>query len=217
MGRQEHSRERQTFLVDFDNTLADADRMKNDIQQAIASILDSSIADAYAWLYEQVRNEGGGVDIPLTIAKLHRTGCITNSERKCLATIVREFPYRDYVFPEAPAVVEQLSQQGTVLILSDGDPIFQNHKIVVSGLSEKVAKVIVAPQKVELFTRLEGFFPAEQYYLIDDKPVVLNLAAEYFGRQVRTIHVRQGHYAQMAAFEPWLSVGAIGSLLEYTF
>ena len=140
---------RTTSLIDVDNTLLDNDAAKVELDRRLADLLgEPGNADFWAE-YETVRAEQGVVDIPRTIA---RTVAVLadRSVHRPLAELFMTFPFRDYIYPGALETLAFLRALGPVVILSDGDPVFQPVKIARSGLATVVdGYVLVFPHKDE--------------------------------------------------------------------
>ena len=49
-----------------------------------------------------------------------------------------DYPFADCLFPQSLEVVEHIKQWGPAVILSDGDVVFQPHKVERSGLLNAV-------------------------------------------------------------------------------
>src|SRR5262249_44739068 len=104
-----------------------------------------------------------------------------------MSSYLIDYPFAGRVFPSALKVLQRLNEFGPAVILSDGDVVFQSHKIERSGLSDAVdGRVLVY---------IERRFPAEHYVLIDDKLRILAAAKRYWGDRVTTVFPRQGSYA----------------------
>jgi len=189
---------RTTSLIDVDNTLLDNDAAKVELDRRLADLLgEPGNADFWAE-YETVRAEQGVVDIPRTIA---RTVAVLadRSVHRPLAELFMTFPFRDYIYPGALETLAFLRALGPVVILSDGDPVFQPVKIARSGLATVVdGYVLVFPHKDEHLPELTAAFPADRFLLIDDKPTVIERVtarSHELGAPLETILVRQGKYA----------------------
>src|SRR4029077_14175272 len=85
---------------------------------------------------------------------------------------------------------------GSTVILSDGDVVFQPHKVERSGLAAAVdGRVLIYIHKEEALDDVERRNPAERYVLVDDKLRILTAVKQFWGERVTTIFVRQGSYA----------------------
>ena len=108
-----------------------------------------------------------------------------------------------------------------VVILSDGDVVFQPRKVERSGLSEAVdSNVLIYVHKELELDDVERRYPAANYVLVDDKLRILTAAKKVWGGRVTTVFPRQGHYARdpeiLARYPPAdLSIERIGDLLTY--
>ena len=195
-----------TSLIDVDNTLLDNDAAKVEIDRRLTALLGASETDRFWTAYEAVRAEFGVVDIPQTMARTLDSEA-SLEKRIALADLFMCFPFRDYIYLGALETITFLKARGPVVILSDGDPVFQVTKIVRSGLTELVdGQMLIYPHKEEHLLEIGAAFPADRYLLIDDKPTVIERftarAAELNG-PIETILVRQGKYAAEVPAGPW--------------
>ena len=190
-----------TSLIDVDNTLLDNDAAKVEIDRRLDALLGERGSDQFWAAYEAVRAEQGVVDIPRAIARaVAEIG--NRAVHRPLADLFMTFPFRDFIYPGALELLKELRGQGPVVILSDGDPVFQPVKIARSGLATAVdGFVLVFPHKEEHLPELAAAFPADRFLLIDDKPTVIERVtarAHELGAPLETILVRQGKYAAQA-------------------
>lgn len=116
--------------------------------------------------------------------------------------------------------MDYVKQLGTPVILTDGDVVFQPHKIHDSGLYDAFdGGVLVYIHKEVELEDVEKRYPADQYVLIDDKLRILTAVKRVWNERVTTVFVRQGHYAldekAISAYPPAdLKIERIGDLLE---
>jgi FMN phosphatase YigB (HAD superfamily) len=107
-----------------------------------------------------------------------------------------EYPFHECLFPNALEVVNSVKQYAVPVILSDGDVVFQPHKIRRSGLYDAFAgAVLVYVHKEFELEDVARRYPADHYVLVDDKLRILAAVKGTWGRDVTTVFVRQGHYA----------------------
>jgi FMN phosphatase YigB (HAD superfamily) len=214
---------RLTIFVDVDNTLIDNDAAKEEMDQRLAAVVGLEAAKRFWTVYEEVRQEFGVVDIPRALARFeaeNEHNLADLARRAALAGVFMDFPFREYLYPEALATLAHLRSLGRVAILSDGDGVFQPVKIARSGLADAVdGYVLVYPHKEAHHGELEAIFPADHYVLIDDKLDVLRRFRERSTAPLTTVFVRQGKYAAAAGPPPWPGadtvVERIGDLLGY--
>jgi hypothetical protein len=198
--------ERLVSLIDVDNTLLDNDSAKVELGRQLVALRGETGATAFWEAYEAVRAEASVVDIPRAI---HRTLPPGSSleERQALADLFMRFPFADYIYSGAREVIAWLRERGPVVILSDGDPVFQPNKINRAGLSAAVdGHVLVYIHKEEHLIEISAAFPASRYLLIDDKPGVIKRVTarqDELGAPLETILVRQGKYAATVPEGNW--------------
>ena len=190
--------ERVVSLIDVDNTLLDNDAAKVEIGRRLLALLGEAGTAAFWVAYEVVRADLGVVDIPRAIHQALPPG--NSLERRvALADLFMQFPFADYIYPGALETIAWLQTFGPVVILSDGDPVFQPNKINRAGLASAVdGHVLVYTHKEEHLIEIAAAFPADRYLLIEDKPSVierLTARADELGAPLQTVLVRQGKYA----------------------
>lgn len=197
------------FCLDFDETLMNTDRLRGDLEAAMQRLGGDELMSAYTAAYETVRQERGGVSIPLVLRALAE-----QAGSRQLAELFHSFAYEDYLYPEAAQVITHLKKQGSVVILSDGDAFYQPQKIDATSLAALVDGIIIVPSKVDRFEELAGYWPADRYVFIDDKPTVLTAAKAHFGSAATTVHVRQGRYAGAQHVAADLGVDTVAGVID---
>lgn len=180
-------------FLDVDNTLIDNDRARDDLWRATDRVLGEERSRAFWTAYEEVRGDRGYVDFLETLRRFHGTD---GSSPDALDRAILDFPYADYRYPDSLRVIEALRAHGTVVILSDGDAVFQPLKIARAGLAEAVdGNVVVFPHKDRHLDDLARLFPADRYIAVDDKAEVLARIKLQWVDRVKTVHVVQGKYS----------------------
>lgn len=183
------------FLVDIDNTLLDNDRVKAAMEAGIRGLAGDVGAQEFWDLYEEVRRELDYVDLPGTLARF-RTRRPDLRRFPQMSALLLNYPFEQDLYPRAMEVVAHLKAMGTVVVLSDGDPVFQPAKIGRIGVADAVdSNVLIYAHKERHLNEVRDLYPAERYVLIDDKPGVLARAKAVLGHQLTTVHVHQGKYA----------------------
>ena len=213
-------RSRVVFLFDVDNTLLDNDSVIKDLRRHVGSAFGHEAAQVYWRIFENLRSELGYADY---LGALQRFRAEHPHEPRLL-TISRfliDYPFADRVYPEALKVIEHVKHAGPAVILSDGDVVFQPHKVERSGVSEAVADhVLIYVHKELELEDVERRYPAGHYVLVDDKLRILSAVKAIWGSRVTTILVGQGHYAadpEILAKYPAadIRIGRIGELLQH--
>ena len=210
------------FLVDVDNTLLDNDRLIDDLMGHIERVYGPASRERYAEILEQVRASKGYVDY-LGALQQYRTEHLDDPRLLNMSSFLVDYPFAERLFPGALTVLQHLGVQGTTVILSDGDVVFQPRKVQRSGLWSAVeGRALIYIHKERMLASVERCFPARRYVVIDDKIHILHAIKSAWGHRVTTVLPRQGHYAhdpQLIASNPPpdLAVERIADLLDYDF
>jgi hypothetical protein len=131
------------------------------------------------------------------------------------------YPFANRLYPASLDVIDHLRPWGPVVLLTDGDVVFQPRKVERSGLFETVGgNVLIYIHKEQELDDVVRRYPADHYVLVDDKLRILAAVKQAWGERVTTIFPRQGHYAHdpeiLASFPPAdLTIERIGDLLDY--
>lgn len=206
------------FLLDVDNTLLDNDRLKSDLAVCIERSIGAGRASRFWELYEQVRAERGYVDFPRTVDLL-AAECRDERLKTKLTTLLTTFPFKDYLYAQVPETLTYLKTLGTVVILSDGDSVFQPLKIRESGLEADVdGRVLVYVHKEHELAKVFSSYPARHYVAVDDKPRIVAALERDCPETFTTVLVLQGKYAQAedVSPKPDYVVAEIGALRSFT-
>lgn len=208
------------FLLDVDNTLLDNDRVTADLKHHLEQEVGHAREQLYWRIFEQLRTELGYADY-LGALQRYRLEYPRDPHLLTVSRFLVNYPFADRLFPGTLDVITHLKQWGKVVILSDGDVVFQPRKIERSGLFEIVDKnVLVYIHKEQEMDDVERLYPADHYVLVDDKLRILTAIKTRWRSRVTTVFPRQGHYARdpqtLASFPPAdLSLERIGDLLGY--
>jgi len=203
------------FLLDVDNTLVDNDRVKRDIERAIAGLVAVDRASRFWSLYEEVRADAGVVDFPETLRRFRRA-FPDEPRSEDVDRAVLSVAFERYLYPRAMEVIARLWTLGDVTILSDGDRVYQPAKIARAGLLLATrGNVLVYEHKEDHLAEVERRFPARHYVHVDDKASLLARTKVALGSRATTIHVLQGHYASEAPSgpPPDVTIDAIADLI----
>lgn len=184
------------FLFDVDNTLLDHDRVSADLKRHLESTVGMTQAHRYWEIFETIRTELGYADY-LGSLQRYRTEFPSDPHLLAVSHFLIHYPFANRLFPGSLDVVEHVQQWGRPVILSDGDVVFQPHKITGSGLFEVFAgRVLIYVHKENELDDVEKRFPAKHYIVIDDKLRILEAIKTGWQSRVTTVFVRQGHYAR---------------------
>ena len=187
------------FLVDVDNTLLDNDAVIVDLRRQLADRFGQACEQRYWEIFEQLRSELGYADY-LGALQRYRVERPREPYVFQIALYLLHYPFADRVYPGALAAIARLRSRGPVVILSDGDVVFQPRKIERSGLWAAVeGRVLIYIHKEEMLADVEARYPARRYVMIDDKVRILAAMKSIWQDRLTTVFVRQGHYANDAS------------------
>jgi FMN phosphatase YigB (HAD superfamily) len=208
------------FLLDVDNTLLDNDRITADLKHHLEREVGHAREQLYWTIFEQLRTELGYADY-LGALQRYRMEHPRDPHLLTVSRFLLDYPFADRLFPGTIDVIKHLKQWGKVVILSDGDVVFQPRKIERSGLFKIVDEnVLVYIHKEREMDDVERRYQADHYVLVDDKLRILTAIKTRWHSRVATVFPRQGHYARdpqaLASFPPAdVSIDHIGNLLNY--
>ncbi len=208
------------FLVDVDNTLLDNDRVAADLMRHLIAEVGRERQQRYWEIFEELRKELGYADY-LGALQRYRMEHPRDPHLLTVSMFLVDYPFANRLYPNSLDVIDHLRRWGPVVILSDGDAVFQPRKIERSGLYEAVEhNVLIYIHKEQELDDVERRYPARHYVLIDDKLRILDAIKRVWGGRVTTVFPRQGHYAHdptaLAQYPPAdVTVGRIGELLEH--
>jgi len=183
------------FLFDVDNTLLDNDRVTEDLRAFLGKEVGTERSKHYWEIFEQLRSELGYADY-LGALQRYRIENPYDSHVLSVSTFLINYHFANRLFPNSLDALEHCKKFGQVVILSDGDVVFQPRKIERSGLLEAVEKnILIYIHKETELHDVERRYPAEHYVLVDDKLRILSAIKEIWKEKVTTVFPRQGHYA----------------------
>jgi FMN phosphatase YigB (HAD superfamily) len=208
-----------TYLVDVDDTLLDNDRVRDDVLAQLAAAYGDDVAGRYWAIQErrfvdlEYRDYLGAVQEWWEAEG--RDSLLLGASR-----VLLDYPFADRLYPQALEVLAHLRALGPTVVLTDGDAVFQPHKVERAGIGPVVAgNVLVYVHKELELADVERRYPAERYVLVDDKLRILTAAKRHWGARVTTVLPLQGQFAtdpEVAAEHPAadVTVPGIADLLE---
>jgi len=206
------------FLLDCDNTLLDNDRVQQDLRAHLEQLVGAPSAERYWHLFEQLRIELGYADY-LGALQRYRDHAWCDMRLLRMSSFLLDYPFHARLYPRALDVIAHLDGFGTSVMLSDGDVVFQPHKIERAGLWRAFdGRVLIYIHKECMLAEVARRYPAHHYVFVDDKPRLLDAIKRQWGARVTTVFPRQGHYAlaprDAALLEADITLGAIGELID---
>jgi FMN phosphatase YigB (HAD superfamily) len=212
--------QRFVFLFDVDNTLLDNDRVTAALKKFLTNEVGPERTDKYWKIFEELRGSLGYADY-LGALQEYRRQFPYDSHLLTVSNFLINYPFANRLYPGSLDVIGMLQKLGTVVILTDGDAVFQPRKIERSGLAEAVDNnILIYVHKENELADIERRYPAEHYFVFDDKIRILAAIKDQWKDRVTTVFVKQGHYAADAAntekYPPAdIEVHSIGDLLNY--
>jgi hypothetical protein len=210
------------LLFDVDNTLLDNDHVIADLMRHITGRFGQEPQRRYAAIIEELRDSLGYVDY-LGALQQYRREFPHQPHMLAISKYLVDYPFANRLFPASLDVLQKAGRHGLVVILTDGDVVFQPRKLERSGIAEAVdGRILLYIHKELELADVERHYPADHYVLFDDKLRILNEVKKTWGARVTTVFVRQGHYANdvaaVAKLKPAdVAVKRIVDLLDYDF
>jgi FMN phosphatase YigB (HAD superfamily) len=207
------------FLIDVDNTLLDNDAVIEDLKRHLVHTFGPEREQRYWAIFEELRQELGYADY-LGALQRYRVENPRDPHLLELSIFLLHYPFADRVYPRALDLIARLRRQGPVVILSDGDVVFQPRKVERAGLWAAVeGNVLIYIHKEQMLDDVEQRYPASRYVMVDDKIRILSAMKATWKERLTTVFVRQGHYAHDAQLVQTcpaadVTVDDIGDLLE---
>ena len=208
------------FLFDVDNTLLDNDHVTADLKRHLAAHVGLERSQRYWQRFEEIRSELGYADY-LGALQRYRIDYPHDPNLLTVSYFMMRYPFANRLFPNSVDAVEHVGQWGQPVILSDGDVVFQPHKVYRSGLFELFeGNVLIYVHKEQELQDVEQRYPADHYVLVDDKLRILQAIKDVWKDRVTTVFPRQGHYAKdqkcNAQYRPAdISIEGIADLLDH--
>jgi FMN phosphatase YigB (HAD superfamily) len=208
------------FLLDVDNTLLDNDTAVKDYLTEIRRTVSPEASQRYWEIFQNLAKDTGYADY-LGALQRYRLEDMHDPKLLHVSSYLLDYDFAGRLFPHALKVIQYLITRGTVVILTDGDVVFQPRKILRAGLWDAViGKVLIYIHKEKELHEVEQRFPAQHYVVVDDKLRILTAIKQQWGKRVTTVFVKQGHYATdpniLTAYPPAdITLEHIGGLIDY--
>jgi FMN phosphatase YigB (HAD superfamily) len=183
------------FLIDVDNTLLDNDAVITDLRAHLQQTAGPDCEQRYWQIFEQRRSELGYADY-LGALQQYRVERPRDPHILETGLYLLDYPFAARLYPGALDTIGRLRARSPVVILSDGDVVFQPRKVHQSGLWDAVGgRVLIYVHKEQMLEDVAQRYPARRYVMIDDKVRILAAMKAIWRERLTTIFVRQGHYA----------------------
>ncbi len=208
-------------LVDVDNTLLDNDRIRDDLQAELRSAYGEEAASRY-WAIQERRFVELEYRDYLGAVQEWWEGEARDPRLLGVSRYLLDYPFADRLYPGALEALAHLRGIGPTVAVTDGDAVFQPHKVERAGIASAVDGVLVYVHKELALDDVERRFPAGRYVLVDDKLRILTAAKQHWGERVTTVLPLQGQFATdpaVAAEHPAadVTIAGIGDLIGLDF
>ena len=125
------------FLFDVDNTLLNNDRIEADISAHLEQQFGTTGRERFWAIFESLRGEFGFANYLDTVQRF-RLEALQDPRVLGLSSFFLGYPFSRRLYPRAVETLAHLRQFGPTVILSDGDAVFQPHKIRRAGIWDAV-------------------------------------------------------------------------------
>jgi len=152
-----------TFIFDFDDTLFDTKRLRQEVSDKIAvhGISEEFIEEAYR---ESKKLHGNySLDSHIEILKKQ----YNFQEHITFYKWFDSIDFSTYIFPEAVDLLEKLSKDNYLVLLTKGLSEFQNIKVQGSNIMKYFNEIHITPDAKEVFLQDKKF--NTPIYFINDK------------------------------------------------
>lgn len=184
-----------TILFDVDNTLLDNDRVQADLSEHLETRFGRVSRDRYWAIFETLRVELGYADY-LGALQRYRLENLDDPQLLRMSAFLIDYPFASRLYPRALQAVAQCGRWGPTVVLSDGDVVFQPHKVHRSGIWDAVdGRVLIYLHKEEMLDAVARRYPSRRYLMVDDKLRILAAMKRVWNDRLTTVFPRQGHYA----------------------
>lgn len=206
------------FFFDVDDTLLNNDRVQGDLYHHLFRNYGPQARERYIAIFEELREELGYADY-LGALERYRLEHLHDPRLLRVANWLVDYPFAKRLYPHVFEVIHRVKRWGQVVILSDGDAVFQPRKIFCSGLWQAFGgRVLIFIHKEKMLTDVERMYPARHYVMIDDKLRILQAIKKVWKSRVTTVFPKQGHYAHdlkiLNSYPPAdIKINRIGDLL----
>ena len=182
-------------LVDVDDTLLENDRVQEDLQQHIEREFGRECRERYWKIQEELFQELGYRDY-LGAFQRFRVEHPYEAHLVTAANYLVDYPFNQRLYPGALEVLKKLRTWGQVVILTDGDVVFQPRKVERSGIFKAVdGHALIYVHKEAALDDVQRRYPADHYVVVDDKLRILDAIKKAWTGRVTTVFPRQGKFA----------------------
>jgi FMN phosphatase YigB (HAD superfamily) len=187
------------FLLDFDDTLIDTNKLKRKIEADLNVQFKNLITPQLFWKsYNEITKKYKYNNVP-KLAELISKKCGLKRTTE-IGNLFYNAKFKSCLHPSITELIKSLKRLGDVKIYSLGHPQYQLIKIRKSGVEKMVGKknVIIVQDKKKGFREIlhESSKKYERITIIDDRSDILE-SATLISPKITTVWVKQGEYEGM--------------------
>lgn len=212
-----HPKAALVFLIDVDNTLLDDGRVLKDLRHHLRAEVGPNGDFQYWQILQRLHRSLGYADY-LGALQQYRQSYPHDPHVLTLSSFLINYSFTKCLFPHALRLIRRCRRFGMVVILSDGDVVFQPHKIEQSGLAAAVDdQVLIYVHKEDQLKDVEACYPADHYVVIDDNLRILKAIKKTWRNKVTTIWLAaprngRGSHSSRQRSQSDLAIHSIGDL-----
>ena len=182
------------YLIDVDNTLLHNDVVIDDFRRHLINTLGTECERRYWKILEELSAEVGFADY---LGAVQRVRVERPDDQAVLRAglFLLDYPFAGTLYPGALDVIRDLRRRAPVVIVTDGDAVYQVNKVERSGLWQAVDDVLVYVHKELMLHDVERRYPARRYVMVEDKIRILAAMKNVWRDRLTTVFVRQGRFA----------------------
>jgi NDP-sugar pyrophosphorylase family protein len=199
--RLEKQKEPTVFVFDIDNTLLDTDSVKKYVSNNLVKrLIKTDLLKIFWDEYEDCRKKLGHVSIPEfsdSFAEKTQQSRFSEEIREMFYTI----PFNKFIFAGVNDLMEYIDPKGEIVILTDGDLVYQPMKIKNLEISKYLDEMFVFEHKSEFPEVIDKIYRGRRKIIVDDK--ITNLESLKSGVENSiAIHIKQGIYKNLLPENP---------------
>jgi len=180
-------RSEKVILLDVDGTLLDDERIIGDLRRHMRRSLGIGRERHYVTILNRLHARLGYADY-LGALQRYRLEHPGDPEILRISCFLIEYPFQNVLKPGALRIIRECRRLAPVVIVSDGDAVFQPHKIMASGIWKAARNhVLVFVHKDKMLKAIERLYPARHYFMVEDKPEVLASMKKAWKKRVTTV------------------------------
>lgn len=200
------------FLVDFDHTLFDMERMKEYLSGQLLKLFGSQYLVDNFWLLDKTLRKQ-----PHYLSKIMKEFCEQHrfvEKRDALQNIFLHVDFALFLFSGAREFLRDLHQYGVPYIFSEGDELYQQVKVHKSGLSRYVSDTFIFDNKIKRIPELLESFRQKNVWMIDNKMSYLEQAKQQHP-SLNTILINHYNFSPDTNFTPDFKAEKFSEILAF--